>query len=56
MTVNHTIGQKGRTFQDRDKKHMKAVTCKRHSNYADHLISLSHCHSKLENDFEVLLI
>lgn len=50
MTVNHTIGQTGRTFQDRDKKHIKAVTYKSHSNYADHLISLSHCHSKLEND------
>lgn len=56
MTVNHTNDQTSRTFQDRDKIHIKAVTYKSHSNYADHLINLSHCHSKLENDFEVLHI
>lgn len=57
MTVNHTTFVKtGRAFQDREKKHIKAVTYKSHSNYADHLINLSHCRSKLENYFEVLHI
>lgn len=57
MTVNHTtLVKTGRALQDREKKHIKADTYKSHSNYADHLINLSRCHSKLENYFEVLHI
>jgi hypothetical protein len=50
------IGQTGRSFQDRYKEHIKAITNKSHSNFADHLINENHSYSDCNQDLEILHI
>ncbi len=52
----HYIGQTGRSFQDRYKEHIRAITTNAHSNFAEHIIDKNHKYSDMENDLEILHI